>query len=476
MKTKKFFQIILLLLFSININAQIPPYVPTNGLVGWWPFTGNANDFSGNGNNGTNNGATLTTDRFANANSSYIFNNNYVITTFSGIGQNGGRAFSVWANGTSGALVAYGGQNDLPCPPDGDAFQIIQTGNLIEINVDCSSWVYLIPNYSANTWYHYVFSIPNNVNNLSGVQVYCNNTLLNVNTTQGNGAFSTILDLPVNFGRCHRGNIYYNGKIDDIGAWNRALSSCEVTQLYNSALSNGPISAILSKSVICAGQNATLSACGANSYTWSNSSNLNSIVVSPSITTTYSVSGTTSAGITSTSINLIVNPSPILSIIGNTAICKGETTTLKASGGNTYTWLSGNADSIFFPFPLGLTNSVTIGSQTPNIYNYTVTATGTNSCISAQAVQLLVSACTGIKDLEPEQQLSISPNPNGGEFVITAETIMQIKITDHLGRHIKTIEVKPGKNAYQLNDLSIGVYLLNGVSDGKIYKGKMVIN
>jgi hypothetical protein len=24
--------------------AQVPNYVPTNGLVGWWPFTGNAND------------------------------------------------------------------------------------------------------------------------------------------------------------------------------------------------------------------------------------------------------------------------------------------------------------------------------------------------------------------------------------------------------------------------------------------------
>jgi hypothetical protein len=33
--------------------AQVPSYVPTNGLVGWWPFNGNANDESGNGNNGT---------------------------------------------------------------------------------------------------------------------------------------------------------------------------------------------------------------------------------------------------------------------------------------------------------------------------------------------------------------------------------------------------------------------------------------
>ena len=74
MKTKKLFKIFLLLLFSINLSAQVPPYVPTNGLVGWWPFTGNANDLSGNGNNGINGGASLTTDRYSNNNSAYYFN------------------------------------------------------------------------------------------------------------------------------------------------------------------------------------------------------------------------------------------------------------------------------------------------------------------------------------------------------------------------------------------------------------------
>ena len=40
-----------------------------NGLVAWYPFCGNANDESGNGNHGIVNGATLSTDRFGNANS-----------------------------------------------------------------------------------------------------------------------------------------------------------------------------------------------------------------------------------------------------------------------------------------------------------------------------------------------------------------------------------------------------------------------
>ena len=60
-------------------SSEVQPPCPTlatnlqTGLVGYWPFCGNANDESGNGNNGTVNGATLTTDRFGNANSAYSF-------------------------------------------------------------------------------------------------------------------------------------------------------------------------------------------------------------------------------------------------------------------------------------------------------------------------------------------------------------------------------------------------------------------
>jgi hypothetical protein len=52
---------------------NVPNYIPTNGLVGWWPFNGNANDESGNGNDGTVNGATLTTDRFGIVSKAYNF-------------------------------------------------------------------------------------------------------------------------------------------------------------------------------------------------------------------------------------------------------------------------------------------------------------------------------------------------------------------------------------------------------------------
>jgi hypothetical protein len=54
MKTTTFFAT--LLVASIDF-AHVPNYVPTTGLVGWWPFNGNANDVSENSNNGIVTGA-----------------------------------------------------------------------------------------------------------------------------------------------------------------------------------------------------------------------------------------------------------------------------------------------------------------------------------------------------------------------------------------------------------------------------------
>ncbi len=76
MKNKLLLLVIGIVLSAQTLMAQVPSYVPSNGLVGYWPFNGNANDESGIGNNGTINGATLTSDRFGNSNSAYYFNGN----------------------------------------------------------------------------------------------------------------------------------------------------------------------------------------------------------------------------------------------------------------------------------------------------------------------------------------------------------------------------------------------------------------
>jgi hypothetical protein len=134
--------------------------------------------------------------------------------------------------------------------------------------------------------------------------------------------------------------------------------------------SNSPIVNITtSNSFICAGQSVTLSASGGGSYLWSNGSLLNSITISPSSTTTYTVTATNTYGCsTIASKTVIVNSLPVISITNSLPIiCSGQNVTLTASGASTYTW-----------------NNGTIGSTVvvnPSINTtYTVTGTDTNGC------------------------------------------------------------------------------------------------
>ncbi|MEO6542379.1 MAG: LamG domain-containing protein [Ferruginibacter sp.] len=68
------FRFIFLLFFAQFCHAQVDL---NKGLQAYYPFDGQANDKSGNNNNPTFNNATITTDRFGKPNSAYHFNGVY---------------------------------------------------------------------------------------------------------------------------------------------------------------------------------------------------------------------------------------------------------------------------------------------------------------------------------------------------------------------------------------------------------------
>ncbi|MCF8268263.1 MAG: carboxypeptidase regulatory-like domain-containing protein, partial [Ignavibacteriales bacterium] len=88
--------------------------LPTQGLVAYYPFNGNANDESGNGNNGTVYGAAMTKDRFGNANKAYSFDgvNDYIKASSNSL-PTGARTISVWFFASSllthPVVLGYGG-------------------------------------------------------------------------------------------------------------------------------------------------------------------------------------------------------------------------------------------------------------------------------------------------------------------------------------------------------------------------------
>lgn len=97
-----------------------------------------------------------------------------------------------------------------------------------------------------------------------------------------------------------------------------------------------------SPGTICKGNSATLTASGGTSYLWSTGVTTVGISVSPSVTSTYTVTGTNSLGCQDTAVRtLTVNPLPDVSITGLTTLCAGDLTTLTASGAGTYSWNPG---------------------------------------------------------------------------------------------------------------------------------------
>jgi hypothetical protein len=250
-----FLTAVIILVSSAATMAQVPSYVPTNGLVGWWPFNGNANDESGNGNNGTVNGATLTTDRFGNSNKAYSFNGSKIITPYQGIAGKGSRTISFWYNTDSllnsngindqWCLVGYGGGGAvLPCGTFFNCNLKSQSSN--DLGMDGGASLYFFnTNSIPSSWHNFVVTYDSLFGiNMQSTKVYIDGVFQSTpNYTLGTScSLNTFLSYPLTFGANPNPNNTINnyvGKLDDIGFWNRALSSQEITDLYNSRTSGG---------------------------------------------------------------------------------------------------------------------------------------------------------------------------------------------------------------------------------------------
>ena len=69
----KYLYLIIGLCFVSALTSQVPDYVPTQGLLGWWPLDGNANDESENQNHGTVDGATAALNRYDESGKAFEF-------------------------------------------------------------------------------------------------------------------------------------------------------------------------------------------------------------------------------------------------------------------------------------------------------------------------------------------------------------------------------------------------------------------
>jgi hypothetical protein len=303
-----------------------------------------------------------------------------------------------------------------------------------------------------------------------------------------------------------------------------AGNACGVSsqQTLNVSVNPSP-TVVINSGQICAGQSFSFVVSGANTYTLSSTQ-----VVTPAVTTTYSVTGTNTQGCTDTaSSTILVNPNPIISV-NSGSICFGDTFTINPSGAATYTIQGGSS----FVSPTTTTNYTVAGSsaagcvssnaaiaivnvnQLPTInasttnsmlcageeatltatgaLNYTFTPGGAsgyivispsitttysvtgidaNGCSKTETVTQNVSQCTGLSQPSTfNSQVSICPNPNNGEFTIDTPSETDVTIMNALGQIIIQRHLMEGKNKFDLNEQAKGIYFVQIKYSDKSFK------
>jgi hypothetical protein len=211
--------------------------LPTEGLVAYYPFNGNANDQSNNDNDGTVNGATLTADRCGVPDSAYSFDG---VDDYIGLGndaslqQTGSITLSAWVKFNNiipdKAIVSKHKGSPyrsyfLGTIPTSNHFRFI-------ISSDGTSTSILDSNTTlvTETWYHVV-----GVFNASAqtMELYVNGSL--DNSMSGGSVPTSVFNTSVNgaIGRHEGPGDYFDGLIDEVEIYNGALSTSEIEAIYD---------------------------------------------------------------------------------------------------------------------------------------------------------------------------------------------------------------------------------------------------
>lgn len=232
--------------------------------------------------------------------------------------------------------------------------------------------------------------------------------------------------------------------------------------------------AINSPTAVCIGSSATLQATGAGTYSWSTGSMGNSIVVSPTMASGYTVTGVSTIGgsacSSTASTQLAVNPFPTITIAASkTLICRYyESATLTASGASSYTWGA-----------VGIGTTVVV-SPTVNT-TYTVVGMDGNGCQNTKTIVIRVYIdcwhLMGIDEFNAfENYISTFPNPSSTNFTIRAKEGIQLILINELGQAIRELELN-AENGYssEVKDLSKGIYFLNSKDPTRRVNKKIVV-
>jgi len=238
------------------------------------------------------------------------------------------------------------------------------------------------------------------------------------------------------------------------------------------------------RDTVCKGDSALLSLNGLNgaTYKWSpGGATKNSIYVSPSSTTTYTV--TSKQGVTqyTNTIKVTVLPLPTSVITGTSKVCKGSGDTLNVSGGLQYKYIWDNGKTQTSVSIFHINNDTTIY----------VTVSNSFGCSVTDSFKIIAEICTGVNEMKGESEMvKVYPNPNNGVFALAlshpvpmaigiVSGTQTIEVYNVLGARVYNGMLKQVQHDYEINLSSQpnGVYLYRVLTEnGNLQgEGKLVI-
>ncbi len=217
----------IVLISQFGFSQNVPSYIPTNGLIGWYPFNGNTNDESGNGYNGILNGPLLDFNRSGSPNSSY---------SFYGGGDHIKIDTPIVSTVTNEMGVCLWMKIDSLSPGGG-----IFRKNFINGNQDQNQLYWNSPNENLRIYNYSNSYTTYNIQNPYLWNHLCWNLVDSVSELFINGVSQGVNNVGFPFGSTS-GEVflggsggwgYIIGNIDDVGIWDRELTSSEVSMIYN---------------------------------------------------------------------------------------------------------------------------------------------------------------------------------------------------------------------------------------------------
>jgi hypothetical protein len=219
---------------------------------------------------------------------------------------------------------------------------------------------------------------------------------------------------------------------------------------------------------ICAGSSTNISASGATSYSWSNGAGTAaSATVSPSSTTTYSVTGTSNGCSSSDQVFITVNQLPTVNLNVVETICLETSPTILNGGipvGGTYSGL-GVSSGLFDPIATGV-------GDFEIIYSYT----DVNGCTNMTSDTLSVQTCLSIEE-NNNNLFKIYPNPSNKNVTIkqlVSNGDMKLTVVDASGKLILSKTVTDNTVDIDVSNWAEGNYIFN-VQSGLLTKSSFIL-